>query len=194
MKKIEHLIKKVCKLKYCEMNQFQELSGKLQHSLFRIPGGKLLFLRIYRGMKMTEEPEKITLYLVAELKDWRKLVNHLADNPTQVQIIVGEYTYYLQYIDAYKLLTGGGVITPGIHSIQPFALKYICPKYIQNTLMSYKNPKGRLTINNIELEGLVLRCLVLEYVVDYFMFRHIGCFCENTSAVAWASSGSPCNC
>ena len=27
-----HLVKKVCKLKYCKMKQFQEISGKLQHA------------------------------------------------------------------------------------------------------------------------------------------------------------------
>ena len=31
-KKKEHLIKKVCKLKYCKLEQFQELSGKLHHA------------------------------------------------------------------------------------------------------------------------------------------------------------------
>ena len=32
MQKIEHLIKKICKLKYFNLEQFQEPSGKLQHA------------------------------------------------------------------------------------------------------------------------------------------------------------------
>ena len=51
MKKIAHLIKKVFKLKYFNLKQFQELAGKLQHASFGIPGGKGLFLPIYQAIK-----------------------------------------------------------------------------------------------------------------------------------------------
>ena len=66
-KKITHLIKKVCKLKYCKLKQFQLLEEKLQHTSFIIPGVKGLFLPVYRSMKTTEDYVKITLCLVAAL-------------------------------------------------------------------------------------------------------------------------------
>ena len=64
-------------------------------------------------MKTTEDYVKITPYLVVALKDWRTLVHHLAENPTPVQILVSEYTNYLQYIDSC-LLEAEGVIAPVI--------------------------------------------------------------------------------
>ena len=91
IQKISHIIKKVFKLKYCKLKQFQELSGNLQHVSYGIPGGKGLFLPIYLTMKMVEGDVKITPYLVAVLKGWQILVHHLAENPTPAQILVSEY-------------------------------------------------------------------------------------------------------
>ena len=44
--------------------------------------------------------------------------------------------------------------------------------------------KRTIDKKDIELAGLVLGWLVLEYVVADLKFKHIGRFCENTSAVA----------
>ena len=41
--KILKLIKNVCQLKFCLLQKFQELAGKLQHASFRIPGGRVCF-------------------------------------------------------------------------------------------------------------------------------------------------------
>ena len=51
------------------------------------------------------------MYIVAALKDWRKLVHHLAENPKLVQILVSEYPNDLQYTDACILGSGGGNYT-----------------------------------------------------------------------------------
>ena len=110
-------------------------------------------------------------------------MSHIVENPTPVQIIVSEYPYYLKYTDTY-LLVAGGVIAPGLQSIQPWVWQYAWPQDIQNKLVSHTNPKGRFTINNLELAGLVLGWLVLEYVVEDLKFKHIGRFCDNTSEVA----------
>ena len=47
----------------------------------------------------------------------------------------------------------------------------------------------KLTINDLELAGMVLGWLVLEYVAKDLNYKHIGSFCDNTSAVAWAHKG-----
>ena len=99
MQKISHFIKKVCKLKYCKLKKFQELVENLQHELLGILGEKGLFSPIYQATKTTEDYVKITPYLVAALEDWRKLVHHLAENQTPVQILVSEYPDYLHYTD-----------------------------------------------------------------------------------------------
>ena len=52
------------------------------------------------------------------------------------------------------------------------------------------NPDGDITINDLELAGLVLGWLVLEQVCDDLAFKHIGIFCDNMSAVSWTYKGS----
>ena len=52
-----------------------------------------------------------------------------------------------------------------------------------------KNRTGKLTINDLELAGLVLGWLVLEYVSNVLMYKHIRLFCDNTLAVSWAYKG-----
>ena len=123
------------------------------------------------------------------MKDWRTLAHHLAENPTPLKILVSEYHNYLQY--TYTCLLGsGGVITPGIQSIQPWVWKYAWPQNIPNGLVSHTNTKGRLTINDLELAELVLEWLVLEYLVEDMKFKHIGRFCDNTPELAWIYRGS----
>ena len=70
----------VCRMKYCKLNQFQDLAGKMQHASFGIPEGKVLISPIYWKMKTAEDYVKITPHIVAALKDWRKLMHHLAEN------------------------------------------------------------------------------------------------------------------
>ena len=90
-------------------------------------------------------------------------MHRLAENPRQIQILVSGYPDYLQYTDTCQLVVGR-VILPVPYRIQPWLKQYTWPKDIQNKLVFYTNPKSRLTINNLELAGLVLGWLVLEYV------------------------------
>ena len=63
------------------------------------------------------------------------------------------------------------------------------PQEIQNEIVSHRNPKVRLTINDLELAVLVLGWLVLDYVVGGMKFKHNVSFCDIKSAVAWAYRG-----
>ena len=127
---------------------------------------------MYREMKATEDYVNITPYLIAALKDCQTLVHHLPENPKPVQLLFSEYPSYLHYTDTWQLGVGG-VIVLVLHIIQPWVWKYVWPQYIINNPVTYTNPKGRLTINNIELAGLVLGWLVLEYVMEDLMFKHV---------------------
>ena len=64
------------------------------------------------------------------------------------------------------------------------------PQDIQDDMITEANQTGTLTINDLELAGLVLGWLVLENVCANLLYKHIGSFCDNTSAVSWAFKGS----
>ena len=186
--KIVHLIKKMTKRTTSSRQRFQELAGKLQHASFGIPGGKGLFSPIYRAMQGTSDVIPLTPFIKETLRDWRTFVQHLAKQPTPVQLLVPDYPHLLQYTDACGL-GAGGVITPGLSACPYIVWQFEWPLDIQRQLVSAKNPTGTLTINDLELAGLVLGWLVLEAICDNLQFAHIGTFCDNTSAVAWCTKG-----
>ena len=188
-KKISKQIKRICSFKRCPLRMFQEIAGKLQHASYGIPGGKGMFSPLYRAMKGSNTAIPMTDALRQTLRDWRTLVQQLGVNPTPVQLLVNEYPNYITYTDACKL-GAGGVITPGLNPIQPWVWQYEWPPDIQQRLVTDNNPAGDLTINDLELAGMVLGWLVLEYTCNDLTYKHVGMFCDNTSAVSWAFKGS----
>jgi len=130
----------------------------------------------------------MTSELRQTLQDWRTLIRHMTSNPTSVKLLVSECPNIIEYTDACKL-GAGGIITPGMDPFQHWVWQYKWPRDIQQELVSATNRKGKLTINDLELAGLVLGWLVLEYVSNDLMYKHIGLFCDNTSAVSWAYKG-----
>ena len=189
--KIVKQIKKISKQQYTSLKRFQELAGKLQHASFGIPGGKGLFSPIYRALQGTPASIQITPAIREALKDWRTFVQHLATTPTPVQLLVSNYPHILQYTDACKW-GAGGVILPGTATVQPIVWQHRWPDDIISNLVTATNPTGTITINDLELAGLVLGWLVLEQSCDDLRFHHVGMFCDNTSAVAWAFKGHSC--
>lgn len=188
VKAISKTIKKVIKSKQVTLLVYQQLAGKLQHASFAIPGGNGLFSPVHKALKTTNKFITITPELVQILTDWRTLIQDLGKNPTSVLLLVSEFPNIIEYTDACKL-GAGGVITPGMDPFQYWVWQYEWPLDIQKELITDKNRNGKLTINDLELAGLVLGWLVLEYVCADLQFKHVGMFCDNTSAVSWAYKG-----
>ena len=187
--KIIKLCRKVANMKACKLQVFQELAGKLQHASFGVPGGKGLFSPIHRAMQGSKPYVRITKQLRSAILDWRPLIRDLANHPTPVRLLVSDFPQYVLYTDSCKI-GAGGVVTPGLDGIPYVVWQFEWPEDIQNRLVTTENPKGDLTINDLELAGMVLGWLVLEYIWTKLSFKHIGLFCDNTSAVAWAFKGS----
>eukprot|EP00957_Ditylum_brightwellii_P088791 6762127-Ditylum_brightwellii.AAC.1 len=53
--------------------------------------------------------------------------------------------------------------------------------------MHSDNHPGMLTINDLELVGIVLGYLCLEHIAPSLKHKHKGLYCDNTSAVTWAT-------
>ena len=117
------------------------------------------------------------------------MVQHLSTEPTPVRLLVSNYPNYVQFTDACGL-GAGGIITPGLDPMQHWVWKFEWPQDIKDSLVSWSNKKGTLTINDLELAGIVLGWLVLEQVCKNLTYKHVGLFCDNTSAVSWTHRGS----
>ena len=181
--KICALIKTLLRKNSCPLLDFQKVTGNIQHASFAIPGGKGLFAPLWKALISTLSKIHLTPVIKSTLRDWRTLLQHLAQHPTPVQLLVPQLPNYIQYTDACHLGCGG-VIGPGTLPLPHLVWQYKWPNDIRQRLHHKK-----LSINDLELAGLVLGWLILELSVEDLHFKHVGSFCDNTSSVSWCHKG-----
>jgi hypothetical protein len=178
------MIRKMLKMTRPSLNKYQKLAGKLQHASFGLPGGRGLFSPIQMAMSGNPEFIPLTDDLKNCLKDWQAILRHMESHPTSVLQLVTDFPSYIGYSDACGL-GAGGTWSSGIDNLPPFLWKYEWPKDIKDALITEHNPTGTLTINDLELAGMVLNLFALECNITNLKFKHIAMFCDNTSAVSW---------
>ena len=179
------LIRKTLKKPKVSLNHFQKLAGKLQHACMGIPGGKALFTPLDMAMKGDPEYIRLTPSLKQCLEDWRFFIRYMQKHPTSVLQLVCATPDYINYTDSCGL-GSGGVCSSGDSPLQPCVWQFEWPVYIRHELCTASNPKGRITMNDLELAGAVLGFLVLEWMQVPLHHKHVATFCDNTSAVSWA--------
>ena len=186
LEKILLQINQAKRQKKVALNEMQQLAGKLQHASFAMPGGWGLFSPIQRALQGDPKFIPMTDDLKECLSDWKTILKHLSEHPTHVLQLVDGYPDYLGYTDSCK--KGAGGVWMGITSdIGYIVWRVEFPLDIQQNLCTSNNPNGTITMNDLELAGLVLGWLVLEHIVKDLRFKHIGMNCDNTSAVSWVN-------
>jgi hypothetical protein len=184
--KIVKLIKKILKSKAVPLKRFQELTGKLQHASMGIPGGTGLFSPLQMAMLGNPAYIKIDKYLTSTLCDWRTIIHHMKGNPVSVRQLVTDFPNFVGYSDACKL-GAGGIWSPGTSPCPYVVWQIQWPLDIQQRLINDDNPEGDISINDLELAGIVLNFLALEVIMPSIENKHVGTYCDNTSAVSWAN-------
>jgi hypothetical protein len=178
-------IRKMLKLTRTSLNKYQKITGKLQHASFGIPCGRALFSPLQMAMRNNPKFINLTEDLRQIFLDWTFMIRFMKNHPTSVLQLVTNYPDYVGHSDACGLGCGG-TWTSGLKPIEPILWQYEWPDDIKHALISDHNPNGSLTINDLELAGLVLNWLALECQTNiHLAFHHIGAFCDNTSAVSW---------
>ena len=178
-------IRKLLKIKRLSLKKYQKIAGKLQHASFGIPSGKALFSHIQQAMQNNPKFIPLTTELILILQDWQYIIRFMKFHPSLVLQLVQNFPDYVGHSDSCKLGTGG-TWTSGLKVMKPLLWQYEWPQDIQDDLITDENKQGGLTINDLELAGLVLNWLVLECQTDTpLAYHHVVAFCDNTSAVAW---------
>ena len=186
MEKIVKEIDKVRRLDAIPLNRMQKLAGKLQHASYAMPGGWGLFSPIQMAMRGNPRQVTLTPFLKETLKDWKAIIKELSSLPTHVLQLVDGYPDFLGYSDACK--SGCGGIWMGITEDIGFIVWRVeFPSDIQAELVTWSNLDGTITMNDLELAGMIIEWLVLENIVDDLVFKRVGLNCDNSNAVSWTN-------
>ena len=177
-------IKQVLKHKSVPLTAFQKLAGRLQYIAFAMPGGWGLFSPIYRALQGSPTTIQLTPTIREALRDWRTIIKQAAAIPTHVLQLMDGLPNFLAYCDACRRGVGG-VIMGITKKIGYFVWRFEWPQDIRDALVTFSNPHGTITMNDLELACIVLSWLVLEYLEKALEFCHVGIFCDNMTAVAW---------
>eukprot|EP00957_Ditylum_brightwellii_P035544 2694922-Ditylum_brightwellii.AAC.1 len=125
------------------------------------------------AMKGSPEYIRLILWIREALIDWTFLVKYLKAHPTSVRQLVEDYPSYLGYMDVC-LLGAGGVWMSGTDSLQPMMWQIEWPPEVRTRIHSTSNPDSNIDINDLELAGMLLGWIMLEWDQHSITNKHIG--------------------
>ena len=124
----------------------------------------------------------VTKNLKAVFSDFRWLFQQIANTPINVAQIVPSLPELHGYMDSCKYAAGGVWILPTPCKTNRFIVWTVnfTPEIIK------KFNTHEITINDLELAGVLLGWLVLEHLLPSLHHIQIGIKCDNSATVAWA--------
>ena len=187
-KLIAKTIKSALRRKGLKFKDYEKLLGKIRHAAIGVPGSNGLFtpLNMVLSTKKHRWIDFRKRVAVADaLGDFRALLLQSAAEPTHTRELVPGAPAYVGHCDAC-MFGAGGVWHSGTDDIPPLVWRVPFPPEIQREFITRENPKGSISISDLEMAGLLLHYIVLEYIVDV-RHKHVGAFCDNTPTVSWAA-------
>jgi hypothetical protein len=155
--------------------------GKLQHASFGVPGSRGMLSPLQEALKKPKPFIPLSTVLKQCLQCWIPVVRHMKQHPTSVMLLIKTPPEHIGYSDACGI-GAGGVWTSGTKGLNPVVWQV---EWIAEVKDAFA--KGILTINDLELAGLVLEWMALECLLPSLVGVHVAAFCDNTSAVSWSN-------
>ena len=186
-KKIESLretTQTILKHQHSELKAFESYIGKCQHACLGVPGGTALLGPLYRALNSAKRANKKSVQIHPNsqqrqaLMDLRTIFKLIGAHPIHCEQLVPGDPSYIGHSDACKY-GAGGIWLSGTKTLRPIVWRI---KWPSDIVARYES--GELTINDLEMAGLLLHYLLLEQVVD-MKFIQTAAWCDNTSAVSW---------
>lgn len=189
--------------RWITLNEIQKLHGRLQFTSIAVPCSKAFLGPIDRLIAKATAKEKTHIYIDKATKqlfnNWIEIIHSLMSRPTHVKELIEHKPAFRGFVDAAKWGVGG-VWFGGTKPMEPTVWFFPWPETIQNAIITDDNPKGTITISDLELAGVLLHFMVLEQLTlsQPGALRHQtpAIWCDNLSAVAWIykfrASTSPC--
>jgi len=186
--KIRQSVKQALQRQHMPVPEFQSLLGKLQHACLAIPNGRALLSPLYKLLPKDHSPSNKRKHVQIPkgseahhaLQDLRTILKLVANRPTLCSQLVPGWPHYVGFCDASKYGCGG-IWLSGKDDLHPTLWRVAWPPDIVHLLTI-----GKLTINDLEMAGLLFQYLVLENLIPDLTNKHAAAWVDNTSAVSWA--------
>ena len=191
--KLRAATKQILRRQWAKTTEFQSLVGKLQHACLAIPNGKGILSPLFKLLpsEHTREAKRRAIQIPkgsdahAALQDLLTIMKMVANRPTRCSQLVPGWPHFVGFCDACKW-GAGGIWLSGKQGLHPLVWRVQFPPDITARFKSSSNKQGDLTINDLEMAGLLLQFLVLEQVTDTLVDKRAAAWCDNTSTVSWA--------
>ena len=184
VEKIKIKLRRLLKRRSMSIKEFQEIAGTLHHASMGIPGSRGLFTALWAELRTAKQGFiHINKSLQQTLQDFQWLFREIANKPINVAQIVPATPQIHGYTDACKYAAGGvWLITLSDGSLRCVVWTYTFPLEIVKLLED-----GIISINDLEMAGILLGWLVLEHLLPSLTFIPTGIQCDNSSSVAWST-------
>ena len=165
---------------------FESVLAKIRHAFTTIPAGLGLLSPCNRILAV--KPQTVFLQrnkaLRTAISDIRTLLKESVAAPTKCKELVGGWPHYIGYTDASGA-GFGGIIIGEEAAVTPTVFRGQWPPDIQAELVSWTNRNGSLSINDLELAGLLLTWLVMEEICPTVTEMNVALFSDNQPSVHW---------
>lgn len=188
-KKVQDLrdtLQRILRQGHYPTDKFESLIGKCQHGCMGIPGGTAVLPPLYQALHSAKQANKASVIIhpassqQLALRDLRTLFLVMSKRPTHCKQLIPGFPGYIGYCDACKW-GAGGVWISGSRGLRPIVWRFPWPP-----LVIKRFEANEITVNDLEMAGVLLEYLLLEQLVDV-KHLHTAVWCDNTSAVSWMS-------
>lgn len=171
--------------------RWHQILGELRSMALGLPGARGLFSALQEALQRRDGRHRIRLtrHVFAAIEDFRHIATSLAQRPTRLRELVPVSPSDVGACDACRLGMGGVWFDLLDASTHPIIWRAAFPPAIQGALTTFDNPRGTLSIGDLELAGTLAHQEVLAST-RHTAERTIWLGSDNTAAVAWATKGS----
>ena len=165
---------------------FESVLAKIRHAFTSIPAGLGLLSPCNRILAV--KPTTVFLQrsqpLRTAISDIYTLLKESVAAPTKCTELIGGWPHYIGYTDASGAGFGGVIIGEDME-VPPTVFRGQWPPDIQAGLISRDNRGGCLSINDLELAGLLITWLIMEAICPTLTERNVAIFSDNQPSVHW---------
>ena len=170
--------------------KWHQLLGELRSMSPALPGTRGLFSVLQEALSRSDRHRvRLTQQVYDTAADFEALVTAVADRPTRFQELVPTTPSDIGSCDACRYGMGGVWFDALDPDAAPLLWRFHFPSHISDALVTADNPKGSLSISDLELTAVIAHTGVLATHRDV-RERTVWIASDNRAAISWSNKGS----